>query len=55
MMLGMYQNTHKMVNDFKQYFLVLVSVIFVYDNNINDIFSLGEVFLDGNSVVPVTR
>ena len=52
-MLDGYQNSPKMINEFKQYFIVVISVIFAYNNNANNIFSLGKVFLAGTAVVPV--
>ena len=43
-----------MINDFKQCFIVVVSVIFTYNNNANDMVILREVCLPGYAEVPVT-
>ena len=53
-MLDGYQNSPKMINEFKQYFIVVISVIFTYNNNANGIFCLRKVFLGGTIPVPVT-
>ena len=43
-----------MINEFKQYFIVVISVILTIDDNANDMVILREVCLPGTTKVPVT-
>ena len=52
--LGRYQNSHKMVNKFRQWIIVVMSVIFTVNNNANDMVTLRGVHLPGIAPVPVT-
>ena len=51
-MLDGYQNSPKMINEFEQYFIVVRSVIFTYNTNIDGIIYIWELCAGGTGVLP---